>query len=151
MKDFKPFYDRNRLLIGAVGIGVTVVLMFVSVNWKSLPFVDQPGTYSAYFKQAGGLTTDSKVRVSGFEVGQVANVSLDGPRVLVKFKIDRRIRLGDRAEAAIKLSTLLGNKVLEVTPRGATASWTSRFRSSGRRHRTSYPKHSEILRTPSAA
>jgi phospholipid/cholesterol/gamma-HCH transport system substrate-binding protein len=118
MKDFKPFYDRNRLLIGAVGIGVTVVLMFVSVNWKSLPFVDQSRTYSAYFKQAGGLTTDSKVRVSGFEVGQVANVSLDGPRVLVKFKIDRRIRLGDRAEAAIKLSTLLGNKVLEVTPRG---------------------------------
>jgi phospholipid/cholesterol/gamma-HCH transport system substrate-binding protein len=118
MKDFKPFYDRNRLLTGAVGIGVTVVLMFVSVNWKSLPFVDQSRTYSAYFKQAGGLTTDSKVRVSGFEVGQVANVSLDGPRVLVKFKIDRRIRLGDRAEAAIKLSTLLGNKVLEVTPRG---------------------------------
>jgi len=118
MSNFRPFYDRNKLVIGAIGIGVTVALMFLSVNWQSLPFVDQTKTYSAYFKQAGGLTTESKVRVSGYEVGQVAAVSLDGPQVLVKFKINKKIRLGDRAEAAIKLSTLLGNKVLEVTPRG---------------------------------
>jgi phospholipid/cholesterol/gamma-HCH transport system substrate-binding protein len=116
--NFKPFFDRNRLIIGAVGIVTTAVLVFLSVNWQSLPFVDQSRTYSAYFKQAGGLTSDSKVRVSGFEVGQVSDVSLDGPKVLVKFKIDRNIRLGDRAEASIKLGTLLGNKVLEVTPRG---------------------------------
>ena len=118
MSNFKPFYDRNRLMIGAIGIGVTAVLTFLSVNWQSLPFLDQTRTYSAFFKQAGGLTTDSKVRVSGYEVGSIASVALDGPRVLVKFKVDKGIRLGDRAEAAIKLSTLLGNKVLDVTPRG---------------------------------
>jgi phospholipid/cholesterol/gamma-HCH transport system substrate-binding protein len=39
--------------------------------------------------------------------------------VLVAFKIDKSIRLGDRTEAAIKTKSLLGAKVLEVTPRGA--------------------------------
>jgi phospholipid/cholesterol/gamma-HCH transport system substrate-binding protein len=43
---------------------------------------------------------------------------LKGSSVLVEFKIDKDMRLGDRAEAAIKLGTVLGNKVLEVTPRG---------------------------------
>jgi phospholipid/cholesterol/gamma-HCH transport system substrate-binding protein len=43
---------------------------------------------------------------------------LDGSRVLVKFDVANNIRLGDRTEAAIKLKTLLGTKILEVTPRG---------------------------------
>mgnify|MGYP001125707629 CR=1 FL=1 len=118
MRNLKPFFDRNRLVIGSVGIAVTLALMFLSVNWRSLPLVDQSRTYSAYFAQAGGLTTESKVRVSGYEAGEVVDVSLDGPRVLVRFKVDKSIRLGDRTEAAIKLSTLLGNKTLEVYPRG---------------------------------
>lgn len=118
MKAMTPFFDRNRLIIGVVGICVTAAAMFFTVNYKMLPFVDSGRTYSAYFSQAGGLSTESNVRVSGYEVGQVSSITLDGSRVLVKFKIDEGIRLGDRAEAAVKLSTLLGNKVLEVTPRG---------------------------------
>ena len=39
-------------------------------------------------------------------------------RVLVTFKVDKNIRLGDRTEAAIKTKSLLGAKILEVTPRG---------------------------------
>ena len=45
-------------------------------------------------------------------------IDLDGPRVLVKFKIDEDIGLGERTEAAIKTKSLLGAKILEVTPRG---------------------------------
>lgn len=114
----KPFYERNRLVIGAIGIGVTLALMFASVNYQKLPFFNTDKTYSAYFAQAGGLTTESKVRVSGFEAGRVSDIELDGPRVLVTFTVHKNIRLGDRAEAAIKLETLLGNKILEVNPRG---------------------------------
>ncbi len=46
------------------------------------------------------------------------SIELDGPRVLVKFTVDKDIRLGDRTEAAIKTKSLLGAKILEVTPRG---------------------------------
>ncbi len=38
--------------------------------------------------------------------------------MLVKFTVDKDIRLGDRTEAAIKTKGLLGTKILEVTSRG---------------------------------
>jgi phospholipid/cholesterol/gamma-HCH transport system substrate-binding protein len=58
------------------------------------------------------------VQVSGFRVGEVSSIELDGPRVLVKFTVDKNIRLGDRTEAAIKTRGLLGSKILEVASRG---------------------------------
>lgn len=118
MREIKPFAERNPLILGVVGMGLTLALILGALNYQRLPFVNSGKTYSAYFAEAGGLTTDSKVRVSGFEAGQVSKIALDGSRVLVEFKVAKDIRLGDRTEAAIKLVTVLGNKVLEITPRG---------------------------------
>jgi phospholipid/cholesterol/gamma-HCH transport system substrate-binding protein len=52
------------------------------------------------------------------ETCQVSSIKLEGKKVLVEFKINDNIRLGDRAEAAIKTETLLGTKIVSVTPRG---------------------------------
>ena len=83
-----------------------------------LPFIKSGKSYSAYFAEAGGLTSGAAVQVSGMRVGQVSSVSLDGPRVLVEFNVDKNISLGERTEAAIKTKTLLGAKILELLPRG---------------------------------
>lgn len=114
----KPFFDRNPYIIGAIGVGVTLAVLVLSVNYDKLPFVSKGKAYSAYFAEAGGLASGNAVQVSGFRVGQVSSVELDGPRVLVKFDVAGNVRLGDHTEAAVKLKTLLGSKVLEVTPRG---------------------------------
>jgi phospholipid/cholesterol/gamma-HCH transport system substrate-binding protein len=37
---------------------------------------------------------------------------------VITFKVDKDVRLGDRSEAAVKTKSLLGAKILEVTPRG---------------------------------
>ena len=58
------------------------------------------------------------MQVSGFKVGKVQSIELDGPQVLVKFTVDDDIALGDRTEAAIKTKGLLGTKILEVMSRG---------------------------------
>ena len=58
------------------------------------------------------------VQVSGLRVGEVSSIELDGPQVLVKFTSTTTSALGDRTEAAIKTKSLLGSKILEVTPRG---------------------------------
>jgi len=108
----------NRLVIGAVGIGVALVAILLSLSLSKLPFIDRDKNYSAYFAEAGGLAAGSVVEVSGARVGSVSSVTLDGARVLVNFKVSPGIRLGDRTEAAIKLKTLLGTKLLAVTPRG---------------------------------
>jgi phospholipid/cholesterol/gamma-HCH transport system substrate-binding protein len=88
------------------------------MNYDKLLSIVTTKSYSAYFAEAGGLAAGNLVQVSGFKVGEVSSVALDGARVVVKFNVPNNIRLGDRTEAAVKLRSALGTKLLEVTPRG---------------------------------
>ncbi|EUA37785.1 mce related family protein [Mycobacterium avium subsp. avium 2285 (R)] len=114
----RPFSERNPLVICAIGVGIVVAAILTALNYDRIPFVNTNKTYSGYFAEAGGLIPGAPVQVSGFRVGQVDSVDLDGNKVLVSFNVDKHIRLGDRTEAAIKTKSLLGAKILEVTPRG---------------------------------
>jgi phospholipid/cholesterol/gamma-HCH transport system substrate-binding protein len=114
----KPFTERNPMIIGAVGVAAVVAIALAALNYQKLPFLSQGSDYSAYFADAGGLFNGAGVEVSGYPVGKVSGIALDGPRVLVKFRVDKSIHLGDRTEAAIKTKSLLGTKVLDVLPRG---------------------------------
>jgi phospholipid/cholesterol/gamma-HCH transport system substrate-binding protein len=116
--EVKSFAERNPLIVGAVGVALTAGITLAALEYDHLPFVNSGTTYTAYFAEAGGLSSGAAVEVSGFRVGQVKDIDLDGPRVLVTFKIDDGVELGERTEAAIKTKTLLGAKILEVRPRG---------------------------------
>lgn len=114
----KPFSERNPLAVGAAAIGVIVVLALIALNYQKFPFVNFQKEYSAYFAEGGGLKVGDTVQVSGVKVGAVSSAALDGPRVLVKFKINTGVRLGDRTEAAIKSKSVLGIRYLDVHSRG---------------------------------
>jgi phospholipid/cholesterol/gamma-HCH transport system substrate-binding protein len=114
----KLFEERNPALIGAVGVALTTGVMLVALNYDTIPVFNQDKAFSAYFAEASGLIAGAPVQVSGFKVGKVQEVQLDGARVFVTFEVDKQVHLGDRTEAAIKTKSLLGAKVLEVTPRG---------------------------------
>lgn len=114
----KRFSERNPVAVGAVGVAVLAAIAATALNYDRLPVLNSTASYSAYFADAGGLGSGSSVRVSGFAVGKVTDVRLDGPQVLVTFTVDSDIHLGAGTEAAIKVKSLLGTKVLEVTPRG---------------------------------
>lgn len=114
----KPFSERNPFLICAVGVVLCAGVTVAALNYDKLPLLNQNEDYSAYFAEAGGLIPGAAVQVSGMRVGKVESIALDGPRVLVTFNLDRNIRLGDRTEAAIKTKSVLGAKVVDVTPRG---------------------------------
>ncbi|BDB44328.1 MCE family protein [Mycobacterium kiyosense] len=114
----KQFSERNPYRVALVGIVVLLVISFAALNYDKLTFLKDETEYSAYFAEAGGVETNSVVEVSGARVGRVSSVDLDGPKVLIKFRVPNSVRLGDRTEAAIKLKTLLGSKLIELTPRG---------------------------------
>jgi phospholipid/cholesterol/gamma-HCH transport system substrate-binding protein len=114
----KLFSERNPMIIGAVGLVAVVVVVLAALQWQKLPFLNQGRTVSAYFADAGGLRTGNGVEVSGFPVGKVSSIELDGPGVLVKFKVGNGIHLGHLTEVAIKTKGLLGAKILDVLPRG---------------------------------
>ena len=116
--EIKPLAERNRLAVGVVGIAVVIAVVVAAFSYDKIPFVKGTSDHSAYFAEAGGIKPGSDVRVSGLSVGRVSDVKLDGTRVLVTFTVRNDVELGDRTEAAIKAETVLGTKMLELTPRG---------------------------------
>ena len=97
----------------------TAGIVLAALEYQKLPFFTaHKHEYSAYFAESSGLDSGARVQVSGFQVGAVTSVELDGARVLVKFDVGKDVHLGDRTEAAIKAKSLLGVKILEITPRG---------------------------------
>jgi phospholipid/cholesterol/gamma-HCH transport system substrate-binding protein len=114
----KPFSERNPVTLGVIAAVVIAAVVIGALQFKNLPFFNQNNTYSAYFADAGGLKTGAAVQVSGFKVGEVRSITLVDSHALVTFDISDDVRVGDRSEAAIKTKALLGNKVLQVTPRG---------------------------------
>lgn len=118
MTRIKPLAERNRLAVGAVGILLVIGVVVAAFSYDRIPFIKGTSDYSAYFAEAGGIKPGSDVRVSGLSVGRVSSVHLEGTKVLVDFTVRNGVELGDRTEAAIKTETVLGNKMLEITPRG---------------------------------
>ncbi|AHC27316.1 MULTISPECIES: MCE family protein [Mycobacteriaceae] len=114
----KPIAERNRAAVGAVGTLVLVAVVAAAFSYDKLPVIKGTSDYTAYFAEAGGIKPGSDVRVSGYGVGRVSSVTLEGTKVLVEFTVDDDVELGDRTEAAIKTETVLGTKMLELTPQG---------------------------------
>jgi phospholipid/cholesterol/gamma-HCH transport system substrate-binding protein len=117
-RNIKPLAERNRITVGVVGILVVVALVIAVFSYNKIPFINGKSDYAAYFTEAGGIKSGSDVRVSGLSVGRVSGVKLTGTKVLVTFTVDDDVSLGDRTEASIKTETVLGTKMLELTPRG---------------------------------
>src|ERR1700751_2400877 len=117
-RNIKPLAERNRIRVGLVGIAIVVALVVAVFSYEKIPFLTGKSGYSAYFTEAGGIKSGSDVRVSGLSVGRVSSVKLDGTKVKVSFTVDDDVALGDRTEASLQTETVLGTKMLEITPRG---------------------------------
>ena len=114
----KPLSQRGPVQVGLIGTVIVTCVVIAAFEYNKLPFINDYNNYSAYFSEAGGIKPASSVRVSGMGVGRVSDIRLDGIKVRVGFTVRKGIELGDRTEAAIKTETILGAKMLELTPRG---------------------------------
>lgn len=114
----KPFAERNPVLIGVVGLLAVSAMVVAALQYQKLPLLNRGQVYSAHFDDAAGLKNGAVVEVSGFPVGKVTSIDLDDTGVLVTFRIGADVRLGETTEAAIKTKSLLGAKIVDVTPRG---------------------------------
>lgn len=103
-----------------IGIFVVTCLVLVSFSYPKLPIWPQGLHYDAYFAHAAGIAAGNPVQIYGYTVGQVDTVELDVTHraARVGFTMDRDIRVGDQSLVAIKTDTVLGQRSVEVTPRG---------------------------------
>ncbi|TQF68703.1 MCE family protein [Rhodococcus spelaei] len=111
---------RSPATIGALGIVVVLLATMSAFFLEDLPLIGAGATYRAEFSEAAGLKPNNEVRIAGVKVGKVTNVSLDGNKVEVAFKV-KDAWVGDQTTASIQIKTILGQKYLSLDPRGSSS------------------------------
>ena len=111
---------RGTRLIRAGFIGVVLIMLIIAVGLQPERLVAWATAvrYQAVFTEAGGLIPGNEVRISGFTVGSVSDVSLDHGRALVMFTVDSGVSLGSQTTAHIRTGTLLGERILTLDSDG---------------------------------
>jgi phospholipid/cholesterol/gamma-HCH transport system substrate-binding protein len=113
-----PFRERNPVPIGAIGLLVIAVLLYLAFNASSLPLIGGGTAYSAAFSEAGGIKPDDDVRIAGVKVGKVTGVDLEDGHVRVDFTITEEASFGAQTGASIRMKTILGEKYVALDPKG---------------------------------
>ncbi|WP_217155811.1 MCE family protein [[Mycobacterium] fortunisiensis] len=111
--------DRNTAVIGTLALLALTVVIVASTALSSLHLGKR--TYTAEFLQAASLRPGDQVSIAGVPVGVVAATKLAVHRVIVTMKLDNNVRLGTETKAAIKLTTVLGSRYVELRPKGGGA------------------------------
>ncbi|MBP1821644.1 MCE family protein [Mycobacterium sp. OAE908] len=114
---------RGKKLIRSGFIGGVLIVLIIAVGLQPERLLAWANSlrYQAVFTEAGGLTAGNDVKISGFKVGSVTDVSLERGRALVTFTVDSTVSLGSQTTAHIQTGTLLGERVLTLDSAGPSA------------------------------
>ncbi|WP_405137767.1 MCE family protein [Nocardia sp. NBC_01388] len=113
----RPLEDFSRPWLGLAAIGLLVLVVAVALIVNSLDIGQR--RVEADFAQAAQLGVGDQVTVAGVPVGRVAGLRLAGDHVSATLSINNDVALGSATTAAIKLTTLLGNRYVELRPAGS--------------------------------
>lgn len=108
--------DRSKAWLGTIA-GLTLTALVALTTGVTALHLGKT-TYYADFGQVAGVRPGDEVSIAGIPVGTVDSTALAGSHVTVSMKIRRDIALGAGTKAAIKLSTVLGARYIEIKPSG---------------------------------
>ncbi len=74
--------------------------------------------YHVQLADASGLHKGNMVQVAGIRVGRVSGIHIGGDHVTVDVNV-KDATLGDKTQASVQVLNLLGEKYLELTPKGS--------------------------------
>lgn len=112
-----PFREKNKTVIGAVGVTLILAVVVGAFKTDSLPIIGGGTVYSADFSEAAGLQKMDEVRIAGVKVGKVVGIDLERDHVVVKMRL-KDAELGRLTKAAIRIKTVLGRKYIALEPDG---------------------------------
>ena len=109
--------DSKILRMGVISLALLVLVMFASFNLQKFPGF-RGTTYHAELSDAAGLRAGSEVQVAGIRVGRVSALHIGTQRVIADFDV-KGATLGKDTRAAVEVKSLLGEKFLNITPKGS--------------------------------
>jgi phospholipid/cholesterol/gamma-HCH transport system substrate-binding protein len=109
--------SEGRILrLGAICLAVLLVVMAAAFNLQKFPGFK--GTdYHVQLSDASGLHKGNMVQIAGVRVGRVGGLHISKDHVTVDFTV-KGAKMGKQTLASVQVLNLLGEKYLEVTPRG---------------------------------
>ena len=109
--------EGSILRLGAISLVVLLVVMAAAFNLQKFPGFK--GTdYHVQLTDASGLHKGNMVQVAGIRVGRVDGIHIGGDHVTVDIDV-KDATLGDKTQASVQVLNLLGEKYLELTPKGS--------------------------------
>jgi phospholipid/cholesterol/gamma-HCH transport system substrate-binding protein len=109
--------EGSILRLGSISLVVLLVVMAAAFNLQKFPGFK--GTdYHVQLTDASGLHKGNMVQIAGIRVGRVDNIKISGNHVTVDINV-KGADLGDKTQASVQVLNLLGEKYLELTPKGS--------------------------------
>ena len=109
--------DGSILRLGAVSLVVLLVVAAAAFNLQKFPGFRGTG-YHVQLTDASGLHKGNMVQVAGIRVGRVGALHIHGDHVTVDVDV-KDATLGKKTQASVQVLNLLGEKYLELTPKGS--------------------------------
>ncbi len=110
--------ERNQTLIGIIVAIVVGVATVFAVGLSGGAF-DSGIALTAYFSDAGSLTSGDTVSVAGLQVGTVKRVVIESGEARVDFLLESELVPND-SRAAIAVENILGRRALVIEPGDST-------------------------------
>ena len=116
---------KKNILETIVGAFVLIIAIYVGIIFisKSSNFKSSKDEFSllAKFENADGIEQGSDVKIGGVKIGTILNKSVDykSYNAILKFSIDKNLKIPDDSTAKIDSSGLLGDKHLSIVPGGS--------------------------------
>src|SRR3954452_22801868 len=108
--------EGSILRLGTVSLVVLLVVGAAAFNLQKFPGFK--GTdYHVQLTDASGLHKGNMVQIAGIRVGRVSDIKISGNHVTVDVDV-KGATLGDKTQASVQVLNLLGEKYLELTPKG---------------------------------
>ncbi|MFE7741210.1 MCE family protein [Nocardia sp. NPDC057455] len=112
----QPIESHPRATLGVAALVVLLTALGAALGVNALGVGKV--SYEAEFAQAAGIRPGDSVSIAGVPVGTVETQRLVGDHVVVTLEVDKSVSLGSETGAAIKLTTLLGARYVELRPAG---------------------------------
>ncbi|ATB39722.1 mammalian cell entry protein [Cystobacter fuscus] len=112
MKRFVTPFRVGLLVLIAGGC----LMAFILFTRKGGMGRDEAMEAHAYFRDASGLGTKSRIQIAGIPVGEVTGVTLEGTRAKVTVRVRRDVVLHQDAALIKRSESLLGDYLLDLNP-----------------------------------
>ena len=106
----------NEVRLGMVIFAAVIVFVGGVIYLKGVDFQKREYTLTILYNNVNGLQEGNPITVAGMAVGKVQDLKLIGTAIAVTVQVQNKVQFPIDSKAFIKSSSLMGGKLIAITP-----------------------------------